>query len=216
LPFPKGLDIPAHYIRFFERTSAELGAIQALLENSGENSGQVLVMRPGSGALFGSRVRHFYEEALGREEALLVSTLECTSMVHPMWNLMSANRRFMVMNAIRHPRSGSQLVKTLRDICPELWPAIVKDAGYQPSGSQHLPVLHRYDGALYAASLKDFAGAGEPLPEPYPIACPTAGCSKENLLLRMPIFEMSRDQAIDVATLETVLVKNKLNGGRQL
>jgi hypothetical protein len=216
LPLPENIRVPFHFIRSRQRDMAELEAIRGIIASSGDTDCRVMVLRPGQGALFRSRVLHFFEAIREREEPLLVSTTQCTSMVHPMWNLKVADRHFLTKDAVRHPRSGTRLVRSLNDICPELWEAMNKDAGYRPKGSQHLPLLHHYDGALYAATLSAFEGVNCPLPQPHPIHCPFVGGKKENLLLRLPVFQMSRETAIDVATLEALLVKHKHDGGSRL
>jgi len=48
------------------------------------------------------------------------------------------------------------------------------------------------------------------------VPCPESGGAKENLLLRLPVFQMSRETVINISTLEALLIKNRENGGNQL
>ncbi|WFS62734.1 hypothetical protein LF599_00835 [Pseudodesulfovibrio thermohalotolerans] len=215
LDLPDDEDIPCHDIRPCDRFRAEFEAMRALTADS-DDTDRVLVLRPGQGALFRSRVHHFHEAVQGRGEPLIVSTIQCTSTVHPMWNLRVADRRFFSRTAVRHPRSGTNFVQPLSTVCPELWEAVGKQTGDRPTGSQHLDPLYRYDGALYGISLRSMDNMDGTMPEMHPVPCPESGGAKENLLLRLPVFQMSRETVINISTLEALLIKNRENGGNQL
>lgn len=216
IDIPADVDIPFHNIRPCDRTRAEFDALRAIMAECPGEESRILVLRPGQGALFRSRVCHFHEAVRHRKEGMIVSTIPCTSTVHPMWNLRVADRRFFSKTAIRHPRGGTNFVRPLNSVCPELWEAMDKQTAPQPKGSQHLDPLYRYDGALYGVTLQALDNGDAPLPEPHPIPCPHSSGPKENLLLRLPVFQMSRETVINVSTLEALLIKNRENGGNRL
>ncbi len=184
-----------------ERTRAELDAIR---ECGGEGTDWVLVLRPGQGGLFPSRVEHFHAALASAASSLAASTILFTPVSHPMWNVLCADRRFHANGAIRQPRSGTLRVRRLNELCPELWQAM--EEATPAEGSQHLKALHHCDQALYAAR-PGLVPPGTDLREALPIPCPHEESGAENILLRLPIFQMSREQVIDVSALERLLEK---------
>lgn len=195
------LDVPAYSMKGMDRSLAEIGTAREVLGEEAQ-SGWTLFLRPGQGEIFRHRVRQFHDELLSVEESVAISTISYTSLSHPMWNTMISNKRFYASSSIRQPRTGPVRARRMHDACPELWEA-TEESG-MANGSQHLKELHCDDMALYAVRIGDLPAALEELPKGECVPC-TIREADDNLLMRLPVFQVSREQIPDVAVLEKVL-----------
>jgi hypothetical protein len=163
-------------------------------------------MRPGKGAVPLSRLRAF-QRALGSmplsEGQFAISLMEFVPMSHPMWNVMTADRCHVSSNNIRQPRKGGRTVTDLARECPELWEAH-RESG-TAGGSQHLTPLFHYDHALYAVRRRLVSRTPADPPEPRLVYCPRSDKDEEQLLHRLPLFNLSSEQALDVSAVEAVI-----------
>ncbi|MCJ2166239.1 MULTISPECIES: hypothetical protein [unclassified Pseudodesulfovibrio] len=198
---PAGL--PSYKLRSGERTWEELSAIRKILEEEGFDDNEVMVFRPAQGAIHAERVLHFSESLNPVASALVVSVVRFMSLSHPMWNVQVADQRFLSAGSIRQPRSGRKLVAPLAKLCPELWKA--SKAKGLASGSQHLQSLFHDDQALYAARMDLLPEKSEHLEVSESVICPTDPGAGDNILSRLPVFQMSRSQVFDVTGLEALL-----------
>lgn len=195
----------APYFRMLggERTRSELTAIAGVPAGDGDN--EVLVVRPGQGAIFADRLTRFRESLTPVPSALVASAIRFSSLSHPLWNVQVADRRFLCEGAIRQPRCGTVRVAPLSRICPELWTA-AKAKG-TANGSQYLDNLYHDDGALYAARM-DMIPAEGVIPTPTEaVICQADPGAGDGILARLPLFQMSRHQALDAVRLERLLEK---------
>jgi hypothetical protein len=197
--------VPSRKLRSGERARVELAAVADILRETGESDKEVMVLRPAQGAIHLDRLIHFRESLRPVPSALVVSAVKFTSLCHPMWNVQVADRRFLSYGSIRQPRNGERLVAPLSALCPELWEA-AKATG-PARGSQHLQCLFYDDQALYAARMDMLPEKGEDLVADEAVVCTTEPGAADGILSRLPVFQMSRCQALDVACLERMLDK---------
>ncbi|WP_272698917.1 hypothetical protein [Desulfovibrio sp. Fe33] len=185
-----------------ERTRAELTAIAGA---AGDGDNEVVVIRPAQGAIFADRLAQFCESVRPVPSPLVVSAIRFSSLSHPLWNIRVADSRFHCDGAIRQPRYGTLRVAPLERVCPELWNrAKVKGLAH---GSQYLDSLYQDDGALYAARM-DMIPADGVVPSPTEaVICQADPGAGDGILARLPLFQMSRRQALDASRLEILLEK---------
>ncbi len=194
--------LPAYRMRGGDRLEAELEAVRSILGESGA-CGRVMVLRPAHGAVFSTRVAHFHVALEAAGGPLAVSVIPFGSMSHPMWNAMAVDRRHHAHGVIRRPRGGSFQASSLYVLAPELWGEMHEPGAAQ--GSQHLKSLYHDDGALYAVDPDRISGDAPAPPRPEPVPCPCDAPADENWLVRLPVFQLSREQVPDIQTLERIV-----------
>jgi hypothetical protein len=202
LPADLPPDLPVLRMGSAERTRAELTAIAGA---AGDGDNEVVVIRPAQGAIFADRLAHFCENLRPVPSAVVASAVRFSSLSHPLWNVRTADRRFHCDGAIRQPRYGLARVTPLSRLCPELWTRA--QAKGTANGSQHLDNLYQDDGALYAARMDMIPDEGAVPAPAEAVICRGEPGAGDSILARLPLFQMSRHQALDAGRLEGLLEK---------
>lgn len=169
-----------------------------------------VVFRPAQGGISLTRLNQFCSAVQSikiKKHTWAVATLlkKHSTLTHPYWGLRSAPRIFANGESIHIPIDDA----TMRDDLKHTHPQLCAQHGTNDiNRSQDVPLLLHSDEALYAFQLGN--KRNESIEEYTHHTIPCQGLVQEHLPLfyQLPTFDLNKNQAIDVASLERLVEKN--------